>query len=146
MPQFVHLHVHSEYSTMQGTSTLEALCLAAKRQGATAVALTDTNGLYGAIRFIDVAYEHGLCPILDTELFHQSHLALCLIKDRFGYSNLCHLPSQLQCHPSFDLIKAVRKHSLGFIIASDDLQELFAWKRQSKIDLYIKLVLLIFID
>jgi len=139
MSQFVHLHVHSEYSPMQGTSTLEALCRTAKEQGSTALALTDTNGLYGAIRFIEVACQHGLRPILGAELVHQSHRALCLIKDRSGYSHLCQLLSQLHCHPGFDLIKAVQEHRVGLIIASDDPQALTAWKRHSKTDLYVEL-------
>jgi error-prone DNA polymerase len=45
-------------------SSLEALCLAARRQGATTLALTDTNGLYGAIRFLDIASEVSFQPIL----------------------------------------------------------------------------------
>ncbi|MGH2396709.1 MAG: PHP domain-containing protein, partial [bacterium] len=45
---FVHLHVHSEYSRMAGVNSVEALCAAAIRQGASALALTDINGLYGA--------------------------------------------------------------------------------------------------
>jgi DNA polymerase III alpha subunit len=43
--QFVHLHVHSDYSPMRGVSPLEELCLSAQRQGSPAMALTDTNGL-----------------------------------------------------------------------------------------------------
>ena len=47
---FVHLHVHSDYSPMRGVSSLEELCVSAQRQGMPAMGLTDTNGLYGAIR------------------------------------------------------------------------------------------------
>ena len=54
---FVHLHTHSSYSPMQGVPTLEALCQAVRAQGQDTLALTDTNGLYGAIRFLDVARE-----------------------------------------------------------------------------------------
>lgn len=139
MSQFVHLHVHSEHSPMQGTSTIRALCQAARQQNAGALALTDTNGLYGAIRFVDIASEQGLRPILGAELIHQSHRALCLIKDRSGYSNLCQLLSELHCRPDFDLIQAVKEYRRGLIVASDDLQGLLAWKRQSKSDLYVEL-------
>ena len=52
-PDFVHLHTHSSYSPMWGTSTLEALCEAVRSQGHDTFALTDTNGLYGAIRFLE---------------------------------------------------------------------------------------------
>lgn len=139
MSLFVHLHVHSEYSPMYGASTIEVLCQAAKRHGATSLALTDTNGLYGAIRFIEVAREYGLRPILGAELRHQTHRALCLIKDHSGYANLCQIISQRHCHPDFDLLQAVRDYRRGLIIASDDPQVLMVWKRQSKTDLYVEL-------
>ncbi|MFB3146467.1 MAG: PHP domain-containing protein, partial [Nitrospirales bacterium] len=61
---FTHLHVHSEYSMMEGVSSLEQLCHAAKQQEMDTLALTDTNGLYGAIRFIEVAKQYGIKPIL----------------------------------------------------------------------------------
>ena len=68
---FVHLHTHSSYSPMSGVPTLEALCQAVRAQGQDTLALTDTNGLYGAIRFLDVARAAGLKPILGAELIHQ---------------------------------------------------------------------------
>ena len=68
MTPFVHLHVHSDYSPMEGVSSLTALCEAARAQGADTLALTDTNGLYGAIRFLEIAKETGLRPILGAEL------------------------------------------------------------------------------
>jgi DNA polymerase III alpha subunit len=58
---FVQLHVHSSYSPIAGIPSLAALCLAAQQQ-ASALALTDTNGLYGIIRFIELAREAGLRP------------------------------------------------------------------------------------
>jgi error-prone DNA polymerase len=64
---------------MQGVSTLEALCQTAKGQGAQTLSLTDTNGLYGAIRFIEVAQAHGLRPILGAELTHNRHRAVLLV-------------------------------------------------------------------
>ena len=53
---------------MEGVSSLTALCEAARAQGADTLALTDTNGLYGAIRFLEIAKETGLRPILGAEL------------------------------------------------------------------------------
>lgn len=139
MPPFVHLHVHSDYSPMQGASPLDALCRAAKRQGATSLALTDTNGLYGAVRFVEVAHAFGLRPILGAELLHRTHRALCLIKDLSGYANLCRILSDLHCNPDFDLIAAIKQYRLGLIVASDEPTGLLAWKRQSPTDLYVEL-------
>ncbi|MEO7861225.1 MAG: DNA polymerase III subunit alpha [Nitrospirales bacterium] len=139
MSAFVHLHVHSEYSPMQGVSTLEALCQTARGQGAETLALTDTNGLYGAIRFIEVAQAHGLRPILGAELTHNRHRAVLLVKDSFGYTNLCRLLSQRHCDAAFDCIASVQEHRQGLIILSDDLSALTAWKRHSPTDLYVEL-------
>ena len=79
-PPFVHLHVHSEYSAMSGVSSLEALCRSARRCGFPALALTDTNGLYGAIRFIEETKQQGLRPILGAELTTADHRAILLVK------------------------------------------------------------------
>ena len=65
---FVHLHTHSSYSPMSGVPTVETLCQTAKAQGHEFLALTDTNGLYGANHFLQVARETGLKPILGAEL------------------------------------------------------------------------------
>jgi len=124
---------------MQGVSTLEALCQTARAHGAETLALTDTNGLYGAIRFIEFAQAHGLRPILGAELIHNRHRAVLLVKDSFGYTNLCHLLSQRHCDATFDCIASVQKYRQGLIILSDDLPALTAWKRHSPIDLYVEL-------
>ena len=139
MPAFVHLHVHSDYSPMQGVSTLETLCRTARSHGSHALALTDTNGLYGAIRFIEVARAHGLRPILGAELTHSQHRAVLLVKDLHGYTNLCRLLSQRHCNADFDCIAAVQAHRRGLIILSDDLPALTIWKRYSPADLYVEL-------
>ncbi len=139
MPEFVHLHVHSDYSPMQGVSPLEALCQTARSQGSDALALTDTNGLYGAIRFIEVAQAHGLRPILGAELAHKEHRAILLVKDLHGYENLCRLLSQRHCDADFDCIAAIQAHRHGLIILSDDFPALTIWKRHSPADLYVEL-------
>ena len=108
---FVHLHTHSSYSPMQGVPTLEALCQAVRAQGQDTLALTDTNGLYGAIRFLDVAREAGLKPILGAELVHDDHRAVLLAKTPTGYANLCRVLSARHGEASFDFIKTVAQSS-----------------------------------
>jgi error-prone DNA polymerase len=78
-PAFIHLHVHSEYSAMRGVSSLELLCHSAQQCGFPAMALTDTNGLYGAIRFVEEARQQGLRPILGAELTTDDHRAILLV-------------------------------------------------------------------
>ena len=140
MTPFVHLHVHSDYSPMEGVSSLTALCEAARAQGADTLALTDTNGLYGAIRFLEIAKETGLRPILGAELtIDPTKRAVLLVKNPEGYSNLCRLLSARHCDDAFDFISAVARYREGLIILSDDQDALTAWKRESPEDLYVEL-------
>ena len=136
---FVHLHTHSSYSPMSGVPTLEALCQAVRAQGQDTLALTDTNGLYGAIRFLDVARAAGLKPILGAELIHQTHRAVLLARTPEGYANLCRILSARHCDESFDFIGAVARHRTGLIILSDDLPALTAWRQDSTEHLYVEL-------
>src|SRR3982751_5224029 len=136
---FVQLHVHSSYSPMAGIPSLPALCLAAQQHGASALALTDTNGLYGSIRFVQLAREAGLHPILGTELLHDGHRAVLLARTADGYANLCRLISARHCDGDFELIAAVRTHRHGLIILSDDLAAVQQWKHDSRDDLFVEL-------
>jgi len=91
-PPFVHLHVHSNFSMLDGAARIPELVQAAKDEGMGALALTDHHGLYGALRFYQAAREAGIKPIIGTEIEVEGgyHLVL-LAQDRRGYSNLCRL-------------------------------------------------------
>jgi error-prone DNA polymerase len=136
---FVQLHVHSSYSPMAGIPSLPALCLAAQQQQASALALTDTNGLYGIIRFIELAREAGLRAIIGTELTHQRYRAVLLARSADGYANLCRLLSARHCDANFDLTRAVKTYRHGLIILSDDLDAVQQWKHESREDLFVEL-------
>lgn len=139
MNRFVHLHVHSWYSAMSGVLSLEEICQAARDQGSDIVALTDTNGLYGVVRFIELAQKNKLKPIIGTELNHGSHRAVLLIKNKDGYANLSRLLSARHCDPSFDLPAAVDRYRQGLVVISDDFSALETWKNTSPDDLYVEL-------
>jgi error-prone DNA polymerase len=124
---------------MQGVPTLEALCRAVKEQGQNTLALTDTNGLYGAIRFLDLAREAGLKSILGAELVHGSHRAVLLAKTPTGYANLCRVLSARHCDESFDFIGTVARYREGLVIFSDSLTAPAAWSHNSTEDLYVEL-------
>ena len=136
---FVHLHVHSTYSPMRGVSSLEELCTVVQQQGASAIALTDTNGLYGAIRFIEQAKHRGLRPILGAELTTAHHRTILLAKTPTGYANLCRLLSERHCTPSFHFLSSVSRYRNGLIIVTDDEAALTAWAGESRKDLYVEL-------
>jgi error-prone DNA polymerase len=91
---YVELHCHSAYSFLDGASLPDELALAADRHGYEAVALTDHDGLHGAMELADVieARKLGVRPIAGAELTMEdcAHLTL-LCETRAGYSNLCRL-------------------------------------------------------
>ncbi len=105
MSQFVHLHVHSEYSLLDGACRIDRLCQGAAELGATAVALTDHGVMYGAMEFYYAARALNLTPILGCEAYvaprgrfdrsvrDEAHLTL-LAADLVGYRNLIALVSK----------------------------------------------------
>ena len=100
---FVHLHVHSEYSLLDGACRVKELVKRAKELGMPAVALTDHGTLGGAVKFYRAAEEEGIKPIIGLELYvatdrhsragvkeRNAHLTL-LARDETGYKNLVKL-------------------------------------------------------
>ena len=69
MTDFVHLHVHSEYSLLDGACRLPALVARAKALGQTALAITDHGVLYGAIDFYRECEKQGIRPIVGCEVY-----------------------------------------------------------------------------
>jgi error-prone DNA polymerase len=94
---FVHLRTHSCYSFLDGASTVDDLLDAAAELGHDALALTDTNGLYGAVRFWSAARERGIKPIFGAELrLVDSDPVTLLALDRTGWTSLCRIVSAAQ--------------------------------------------------
>ncbi|MFC2036141.1 DNA polymerase III subunit alpha [Chloroflexota bacterium] len=89
---FIHLHVHSQYSFLDGASSLNRLLEEAVALDMPALAITDHDRLTGAIKFYEKAKALGIKPIIGAEVTLDGgyHLTL-LCKDRKGYSNLCRL-------------------------------------------------------
>ena len=100
---FVHLHVHSEYSLLDGACRVKSLVQRAKELGMPAVALTDHGTLGGAVKFYSAALKEGIKPIIGLELRvatdrhsragvkeRNAHLTL-LARDATGYSSIVKL-------------------------------------------------------
>ena len=139
MSQFVHLNVHSDYSKGWGVASIEALCRRAKTLQMDRLALTDTNGVYGLIFFVQMAKEVGITPIVGSELSCDGRRAVVLVKNYEGYTHLCHIISARQCHGDFDLIRAISNRRRGLIIFSDDFTLLKALKRDSMENLFVEM-------
>ncbi|RLC61072.1 MAG: error-prone DNA polymerase, partial [Chloroflexi bacterium] len=94
---YVELHCHSNFSLLDGASHPEELIARAKELGMPALALTDHDALYGAVRFYKEAKEAGIKPIIGAELTVDGkyHLTL-LARDNSGYSTLCRLITRAQ--------------------------------------------------
>jgi error-prone DNA polymerase len=92
--EYVELHGHSYFSLLDGASSPEALVERAVALGYQALALTDHDGLYGAVRFWRAARERGIKPIIGAELTlaDGQHLTL-LAETQRGYASLCRMIS-----------------------------------------------------
>ena len=70
---FVHLHVHSEYSLLDGLGRIKNLVKEAKRLGQPALALTDHGVMHGAIEFFRACKEQGIRPLIGVEAYQTVH-------------------------------------------------------------------------
>lgn len=105
--EFVHLHVHSEYSLLDGACRLRQLCERVRSLGQTAAAVTDHGNLYAAVAFYDEAKKAGIKPIIGCEVYvaqrtrrdrdhlldGKSYHLLLLCENETGYRNLVKLVS-----------------------------------------------------
>jgi error-prone DNA polymerase len=123
MMDFVELHCHSNYSMLDGASHPEDLLARAKALGMEVLAITDHDGLYGAVRFWQAALQEGVRPIIGTEVTLEGgfHLTL-LARDRQGYANLCRLISAAQLshakHQAALSMATLAEHAAGLICLS----------------------------
>ena len=83
MKTFVHLNVHSHYSKGWGVGTVEEICMAARSLGMRRLALTDTNGLYGLVFFVQTAREMGVDPIVGSEIVSDDGRRAVLLRLRY---------------------------------------------------------------
>ncbi len=133
---FVHLHLHTEYSLLDGACRISGLMDRVKELGQTAVAITDHGVMYGCIDFYKAAKAAGVKPIIGCEVYvarrrmedriygvdnKPYHLVL-LCENRKGYENLCLLVSEAFLHgfygkPRVDL-ELLGKHHEGLIALS----------------------------
>jgi DNA polymerase-3 subunit alpha len=106
IPPFTHLHLHTEYSLLDGANKISALAKRVKELGMTSVAMSDHGNMFGAIDFYKQMKEAGIKPIIGMEAYiHNSddlgdktirqRFHVCLFaKNEIGYKNLMYLSSQ----------------------------------------------------
>ena len=133
IPDFVHLHVHTQYSLLDGAIRIDDLLQRASDFGMHSVATTDHGTMFGAVEFFEKATKAGIKPIIGVEIYVAprsrfdktpldnkglSHLIL-LAENQEGYRNLCKLASAAQLEgfyykPRIDK-QLLREHSNGLI-------------------------------
>ena len=111
MAEFTHLHLHTEYSLLDGACDVKKLVKRVAELGQASVAMTDHGNIYGAVHFFDAAKAKGIKPILGCELYvcknedhraeaqndHYNHL-LVLAENEEGYRNLIRITSEASLH------------------------------------------------
>src|SRR3954468_16750277 len=129
MAEFTHLHLHTQYSLLDGAIRLDDLFPKVLERGMKQVAITDHGNLFGALDFYEKAKKHGVKPIFGCETYiapdrhdkterRSNHLIL-LAKDNAGWKNLSYLNSMgylegFYYNPRIDK-KLLREHSQGLI-------------------------------
>ncbi len=129
----VPLAVHSNYSLMRGTTSINKLCSTAARLGYKQLALTDTDNLYGLWPFLNACKEYNIRPIIGVELTDPTtkERAFCLANNKSGYSNLCRLTTARHCSPTFALQTSIPTNYQGLTILTDSTRLLHYWHQEN---------------
>jgi DNA polymerase III subunit alpha len=107
LPDYTHLHVHTQYSILDGAAQIEPLLQKAADDGMKAIAITDHGNMYGVLPFAEIARKKGLKPIIGCEVYvadgsrlekrgredRSGYHMILLAKNRKGYENLSRLVS-----------------------------------------------------
>ena len=143
IPQFTHLHLHTEYSLLDGANKIKALAKKVKELGMTSVAMTDHGNMFGTIDFYNTMKKEGIKPIIGMEayLHNQEEIGDKSVKQRFhlclyakndiGYKNLMFLSSQAYMHgfyyyPRINK-KLLKENSEGLVCTAACLQGEINW-------------------
>src|SRR5882757_9504126 len=156
MAEFTHLHLHTDYSLLDGACDVEKLVARVDSIGQKAVAITDHGNIYGAVHFFDAAKAKGIKPILGCELYvckKEDHRAdpqgddynhlLVLAENEEGYRNLVRITSEASLHGFYRKPRISKRylaeHSAGLIgfsgcLAGEFCENLMAGKYEAARD------------
>lgn len=121
-PDFIHLHVHSFYSMMQGVNSPEVLCRQAKRAGFSHLALTDTNGFYGLLNFFEAAATAGISPIVGAQVKTPETSAVIIARTLRGYEILSEIITRRHTRKDFCLPRSLPEKTSDLVVLSEDPQ------------------------
>jgi DNA polymerase-3 subunit alpha/error-prone DNA polymerase len=115
---------------MHGVNSPADVCQAARAMGYRAMALTDTDNLYGLWAFLEACRQHDIRPIVGAQVTDPAapaRRALCLVENSSGYANLCRIITDRRIDPRFDLAAAVTDHGAGLVVLTDAPDLLEHW-------------------
>ena len=118
---FVHLNTHSIYSPMRGLLSLPEMMDLAKSCSMGTLALTDVNGLWGFIRFVQHCRSYRINPIAGVNLITNKQEVLILVENQHGYENLCRIISSMHDDPNRDIPDILRKYHSGVFVLGYDI-------------------------
>ena len=85
---FVHLHIHTEYSLLDGACRIDQLMDRVKECGQSAIAITDHGVMYGCVQFYKAAKKAGIKPIIGCEVYVESLFLTCFLALEYSISGL----------------------------------------------------------
>jgi DNA polymerase III alpha subunit len=121
----IPLHIHSNYSLLEGVITIDEILEKAVNYGFDSVALTDTNGMYGLVSFYKKAKERKINPILGTyidEPERKNIYVLFLAKNFDGYSDICRIITARKLKDDFSLLKLLQKEFPNLFILTSSIE------------------------
>lgn len=154
IPQFTHLHLHTEYSLLDGANKIKPLAKKLKKLGMTSVAMTDHGNMFGAIAFYNAMRDEGIKPIIGMEAYihnsedisdktNRQRYHLCLYaKNEIGYKNLMYLSSQAYIngfyyYPRINK-KILKENSEGLVCSAACLQGEINWHLNTQSERNVK--------
>ena len=126
---FVHLNIHSVYSAMRGLISFDALMKIAKYNKMDTLALTDINGMWGFIKYVQHCKSHNILPIAGTNLITNKEDIILLVENKNGYENICRLISAVHENPNIKVEDILRLYSSGIFILSHKASTLKSLKK-----------------
>ncbi len=113
---FIHLNTHSVYSPMRGLLSLPDLMNLSQSNGMDTLALTDVNGMWGFIRFVQHCKDAGIRPIAGTNLITGNDDLILLAENQYGYENMCRVVSAAHDDPNQSAADILEKRLAGIFV------------------------------
>jgi len=125
---FVHLNIHSVYSAMRGLLSLTDMIKIARSYSMNTLALTDVNGIWGFIRFVQHCNNSEIRPIAGVNLMTDTQEVVILVENQYGYENLCRIISEVHDDQTKLISDILKNYSSGLFVLSHDVSTLKALK------------------